>query len=310
MKALVLSGGGNYGAMQAGALEVLLENGYRPRLIIGNSAGALNAIKLAAAPTLAGVAELQQSWRDVTKDHVGSVNLLLGLKQLVLQGESLFPSQPLLEYLRAHLPADIATFGELRAVHGIAAFALATNFDEGAPRVFGDRDEDRLLDGAMATTALPPYLPPWQVDGHRYVDGGIHSNLPLRAAIERGATELLTLWIRPPLKLTGRRRNVLHISSSAFNMMAQSLSAAELDVARRSGVEVRLLELHPDEDIEFWDFGQAERLIEAGRQAAQEILPLQGGGPSRLGPAGWLRSLGSALGGVLTGNDRPNSIAE
>ena len=43
MLALVMSGAGNFGAMQVGALEVLLENGFHPQLVVGTSAGALNA---------------------------------------------------------------------------------------------------------------------------------------------------------------------------------------------------------------------------------------------------------------------------
>ncbi|HNK70256.1 MAG TPA: patatin-like phospholipase family protein, partial [Flavobacteriales bacterium] len=42
MIAFVLSGGGNRGALQAGALLALLERGIRPDLIVGTSVGALN----------------------------------------------------------------------------------------------------------------------------------------------------------------------------------------------------------------------------------------------------------------------------
>ena len=38
-----LSGGGNLGAMQAGAMRTLLEAGIEPDLLVGSSAGALNA---------------------------------------------------------------------------------------------------------------------------------------------------------------------------------------------------------------------------------------------------------------------------
>lgn len=285
MKALVLSGGGNYGAMQAGALEVLLEHGYRPEMLVGNSAGSLNSLRLAADPSPEGVAELQESWREVTKEQVGSVSLLAGLRQLVLKGDGLFPNEPLLKFLRAQLPHATETFADLTAVHGIEVYALAANVRDGTPRVFGDCPQDRVLDGAMASIALPPYLPPWPVGGERYIDGGVYSNLPLKTAIERGATELVALWIRPPVKMMGRDEGLLQISSTAFNLMSQSLSAAEIEFVQRSGVKLQVFELHPPEQVKFWDFDQAERLIEAGRAAAREFK-LQG----RTGPR-WRRWL-------------------
>ena len=72
MFAYVLSGGGNYGAMQVGALEVLLAHGPRPQMLVGTSAGALNAAYLATDPTLEGARRLGDAWRGVRLGHVGS----------------------------------------------------------------------------------------------------------------------------------------------------------------------------------------------------------------------------------------------
>ncbi len=59
MWAFVLSGDANYGAQQAGALEVLFEQGVQPDMLMGVSAGALNAAWVAVQPTLAGVQEME-----------------------------------------------------------------------------------------------------------------------------------------------------------------------------------------------------------------------------------------------------------
>ena len=58
MIAFVLSGGGNRGALQGGALKALLERGISPDLIVGTSVGALNGVTLAADPTVAGARQL------------------------------------------------------------------------------------------------------------------------------------------------------------------------------------------------------------------------------------------------------------
>jgi NTE family protein len=61
--AFVLSGGGNLGAVQVGMLRALLERGIRPDLIVGCSVGAINGAALADAPSLVGVARLEEVWR-------------------------------------------------------------------------------------------------------------------------------------------------------------------------------------------------------------------------------------------------------
>lgn len=303
MKALVLSGGGNYGAMQAGALEVLLRTGYRPDMVVGTSAGALNGIQLGASPTIDGVVRLQETWKQVGADQVGSLSLLRGLKQLLLQQSSLFPSQPLADFIQERFPPGIETFGELRSASGVSVFAVAASLREEGPRIFGEDPDDRLLDGAMASTALPPYFAPWDVGGEQFVDGGIYSNLALRVAVERGATRIFALWIRPPLPVLGEQGGILQMTSSAINLLTQSLSSAEIDWTKRAGVDLQVMELHPPGDIVFWDYDQAERLIEAGRKAGEQHL--QGRHP--VGDAGRWGKLQRRLRGLVGLTDRQRS---
>ena len=48
MLAFVLSGAGNRGPLEVGALRALIEAGHQPDLLVGTSAGAINAAYLAA----------------------------------------------------------------------------------------------------------------------------------------------------------------------------------------------------------------------------------------------------------------------
>ena len=57
--AFVFEGGGSRAATQIGMLRALTEDRPRPELVIGTSAGAINAVAFAADPTAAGVAELK-----------------------------------------------------------------------------------------------------------------------------------------------------------------------------------------------------------------------------------------------------------
>ncbi len=62
--AFVLSGGASLGALQVGMLRALYERGIAPDLLVGASAGALNAAFVASRPqTVATADELATIWR-------------------------------------------------------------------------------------------------------------------------------------------------------------------------------------------------------------------------------------------------------
>lgn len=64
--AFVLSGGGSLGAVQVGMLQALTERQVSPDLLVGTSAGALNAAFVAGHGTgHAALRELADSWASV-----------------------------------------------------------------------------------------------------------------------------------------------------------------------------------------------------------------------------------------------------
>ena len=299
MLALVLSGGGNFGAMQAGALEVVLKTGLRPEMVIGTSAGALNAIELAADPSPEGFLRVEGFWAQVGRDQVGSLSLLGGLRQLVTNKESLFSNDKLVAFMKEHLPADAPTFGELRKRNGLRAYTVSVCLDEGRPVVFGDREDDKVLDGAMASAGLPPYFPPWEVDGKRYVDGAVYSNLPIKMAVERGASQVIAIEINHAMQTVEVARDMIAISTTAVSLMVEFAGKAEVRWARRHGIPFRLISLKPPEDILFWDFDQPERLVEEGRRAMTAELDRE---PIHVLPA-WRASLSRAAASVVRPRD-------
>src|SRR5512134_1494874 len=111
MRAFVLSGGANYGAQQVGALEVLLEHDLRPDMVMGVSAGALNAAWVALHPTLAGVRELARIWCEDAAGSIPSIGPLTALLRLIRGRDSLLSNDSLLHFLRRWPLAD-STFGE------------------------------------------------------------------------------------------------------------------------------------------------------------------------------------------------------
>jgi NTE family protein len=273
MLAMVLSGGGNFGALEAGALEVFLEDGLRPDLWVGTSAGGLNAILMASDPTLHGVRLLQDLWRKARPFPRGGASIFTATRRFAMGMESLFPSEPVAEFVSSHLPSGCHTFGDVYDRTRQRAFALAIQYPASVVRVFGQRRDDRLLDGAMATAALPPYFPPWKVGSQRYLDGGIAANLPLRVAVENGADEILAMNIQGDvIMLEGS--GIINISGFALGAMIGQLTADQLEWTRQAGVRLHLLPLDAG-SVRPWDFTQAESLIDRGRKFARAFLASQ-----------------------------------
>src|SRR5881392_1800265 len=74
--AFVLSGGASLGALQAGMLRALYEQSITADLLVGTSAGALNAAFVASRPqTVQTARELARTWRDLRRDDVFPVSM-------------------------------------------------------------------------------------------------------------------------------------------------------------------------------------------------------------------------------------------
>lgn len=275
MLALVLSGAANFGPMQAGALQALFEAGVKPNMVVGTSAGALNAIHLASNPTEEGIHRLRKLWENVGPQYVGKPTLLAGIQRALTHQESLVVTDSLVQFIEEQLPDTAKSFSELDSLHGLQAYAMAICLETGELVAFGDNPEDRLLDGAMASTALPPYFPPWRVGKYRYFDGGLAAKLPIRAAVERGATQIIAVDIQGGLGSAESANDLITISGYALSLMSDHQAQVEIAWAKSNGIALRVITLSAPPQVSFWDFSRAGFLYETGYQSARHSLEIQ-----------------------------------
>lgn len=271
MRAIVLSGGGNYGALQAGALRVLYERGLRPDVLVGASAGALNAAWLACHPSLACGDKLARIWRDEGPTLFPALNPIGTILRVARGKASVLSNEPLREFILRWIPAD-ATFAEYIRPR---LYVVATRLSDGCLRVFGDRPDDRILDGLMASTAIPPLLPPWRVDGEDYVDGGVLTDLPLQVAGLRGADEIIGLLsgVHFGPWENGALRGALATTARAVSILLERQADMEAEALRgRPGIRLDVIRLQAEMDPGFWNFEQAEALAAAGRADAERYF--------------------------------------
>ena len=77
--ALVLAGGGSFGAVQVGMLRALVAHGFVPDLVVGSSVGAINGAYYAGEPNRQGIARFEAIWRSLRRSevlHVGWRSML------------------------------------------------------------------------------------------------------------------------------------------------------------------------------------------------------------------------------------------
>jgi NTE family protein len=186
--AFVLGGGGVLGAVEVGMLRALFEAGISPDLIVGTSVGALNGAIAATQPELAVVARLEALWAEVGSGQakVYDSGTVRQVRRVITTGTHLHSSAPLRERLVRELGE--VTFAEL----AVPFQCVAASIEKAGEHWFS---AGRVVDAVMASAAVPGLLPPAEVDGEHFLDGGIVNSIPVGRAAELGATTIYVLQV-------------------------------------------------------------------------------------------------------------------
>ncbi len=195
--AFVLGGGGLLGAHEVGMLRALAEAKVRPDLVVGTSIGAVNGAFVAADPDGAA-GRLAGLWQGESLRAVFSETLLGRAVRLARSGTHLHAIEPLRRLLAGKLPA--AGFEDLQ----IPFQCVAASIEQATARWF---TSGPLVPAVMASCAVPGLLPPVEIDGGHYFDGGLVDSIPVGRAVALGATTVYVLHagrIESPLSVPVR----------------------------------------------------------------------------------------------------------
>jgi len=160
--ALVLSGGGMFGAWQAGAWRALAGR-FTPDLVVGASVGALNGYAISGGMS---PEELGKFWMQP------GIGTLKGLPHTIRGLMDRYPQR--IEY--AVVITDVARLKPKIVPGGQATW--------------------RHL---AASCAIPGVLRQYRIDSRWYCDGGLLNPLPVWAAVELGATRIVALHALPQI---------------------------------------------------------------------------------------------------------------
>ena len=282
--ALVLQGGGALGSYQAGVIEALGEAGIAVDWLAGISIGAVNAALFAGNPPEKRLAAIRSFWDGVTgalpdfaipmgdaarewaHEWAAGMVLLGGVPgffrprpippTLATPGTpealSFYDSAPLRETLDKLIDWDLLNSGPVRLSVG------AVDIASGNFRYFDTRDETLDARHIMASGALPPGLPPIEIDGHFYWDGGLVSNTPLTHVLDRQDAETLIFQIDLFPAEAVLPRTISDVAAREkeirFSSRTRTVSNERLKLRQERQMVCKLLErlpaeLHDDPDV-------------------------------------------------------------
>ena len=262
LTALVLGGGGTRGAVQIGMLQVLTEHGFVPDRIYGSSVGAVNGVAFAGDPTRAGVERMTEIWTGLTRDAVYPQGRLHGPWLYFQQRDSVYPNTGLRKVVEEGID-----FERLEDAV-IPVEVVATSLTDGQERWF---TYGSAVEAVLASTAVPAIFPPVEIDGERFIDGGVVNNVPIRRAIEAGATRIVVLLCGPPVYTPASPRRPVEAMLNALFISIHARFARDM-AQLPPGVEVIVCSGSAEGTRDFDDFSTTESLIAQGREEASEVV--------------------------------------
>ena len=241
---LALGGGAARGFAHIGVIKALEAQGIVPDIVVGASAGAVVGALYSSG--LSGF-ELQKMAMDMDEGQIGDWSLP---DRGVFKGEAL---QNFVNRAVANRPLE-----KLPRTLGV----VATDLKSGESVVFRSGNTGMAV---RASAAVPGVFQPVNINGREYVDGGLVSPIPAKAARNLGANFVIAVDISVKPR-DARTSSTLDVLLQTFAIMGQSISrheTAEADIVIRPITA----------ELPATDFAGRHRAVLEGEKAAAAAMP-------------------------------------
>ncbi|MCF1192345.1 patatin-like phospholipase family protein [Mangrovimonas sp. AS39] len=258
MRALVISGGGSKGAFAGGVAQYLIEErGRQYDMYLGTSTGSLLIPHLAVNK----ITKLHEMFTSVQQQDIFSVSPFVQRKKGDREYVSIDFVNSLWQFIRQK-----RTFGESKALKK----AIKRNFTEEEYHQILNTKEDLVVTVVNLSTNTTeyksikectyeefcqwiwiscnyvPFMSLVKVDGYEYADGGLGCVVPIREAIQRGATEVDAIILKSE-NLEGQKvlgKNPFSLMLSLFGHVMDQLEKHDILIgklaAKNRGVTLNL----------------------------------------------------------------------
>lgn len=261
---LALGGIAARGLSHIGVLQVLEENAIPIDVIAGSNTGAIIGAAYALGMRAADIEKHILHW----EEHLP----LVSFRDFYPLHGGLLNNQRVLKLLAEFIPPEL-TFQNLKIPLRIITMALDTGKEVAL-------DRGSILKAIEASIAMPGIFPPVKYEDQFLLDGSIINPVPISDLVEMNADILvgvnsfapLTPSYAPPprdyFSLTGYAENLkmIDIIIRSFQNLQYEISTAKSMIAD--------VTITPEVIGYSWnDFGKAAGILEAGRKAAEKMLP-------------------------------------
>ncbi len=215
---IALSGGGARGFAHIGALKALEEAGLKPDVLAGVSAGSVAAVLYSSGMSCDSIIE-----------HFSKLKFR-DLSEFKMRGGGFFS----MERFTNHVLKAIHPHKNIEELP-IPTYIGATDFDNGLAVAF---DKGSIKERIAASCSIPVLFHPVEIDGVRYVDGGVLRNVP--SWILRDKCETLIGINCSPLDNRKVKNSIFDVAIRSYNLMLRGNTKNDMDVC---DVKVELPEI-------------------------------------------------------------------
>ncbi len=238
---IALGGGGTRGFVHLGVYKALLERGIQPEIISGTSAGSIAGSFLASglSPDEVHVRFRDKGIHKMSRIHfpVDGFMVIDGLKKMFAE-------------------MDVQHIEDLP----IPFYATIANLNTGHVEY---RNSGPLADIVTASSSIPMLFSPVEIDGQKYVDGGVFDNVPVEP-IKMQCEKTIAVNIMP-IPTKEKVHNMIQIATRVFNLTIYGTTihrAMECDL---------LIEPKGQEKYDILTNKKADELFEIGYKHTMEL---------------------------------------
>ncbi len=264
--ALVISGGGSKGAFAVGVLKYIKEN--RPDIIFDVVCGTSTGSLITPLAATEEISELEKMYTTTNTEDVLNTG---SITDRFLNHTSVFGVKP----LRVLVEKEVTDTRYNQIISSgkdifIAAVCLQTgkvtyftNSNLPGPSNydmirFNSRDE--FIKAIVASSDQPVLMPPIDINGKQYVDGGLREYAPMQAAIASGAEEIYAILLSPDLPNTDAR-TFTSLSDILFRTLAlfsEDVSANDILIPKTFSDGIKYINEVKQKILQQSDFTQDE----------------------------------------------------
>lgn len=273
---IALGGGAAFGISHVGVLEVLEEGGVPIDLVAGTSMGSIVGLGYAAGlrPT---------EMVDIARRIGTRRNAVLAMLDLTLSKPAIFSGAKMAR-LFSGLAGQAETFEQLV----LPCRSVAVDVETGERVSIG---AGRVDTAYRASSAVPVVWAPLKLDGRVLIDGSMIDPVPADVVREMGADLCIAVNVVPPLKKgvqTGlsrwfhrakRLNPFVYLDRnqdmpSMFDVLMNTIQMVQRELGNYKAIPADV-SIDPDLTEFTWsEIYRAEELIERGRAAAEQALPV------------------------------------